>query len=282
MTKIIIGIKILILIPFFSFGQTNNNYIEYFNLTYEGDKQIYLKNDSLALELYKKAFKKVDYIHSNKLLIAAELAIKQKEFKLVYEYSKEAVLLGQGEYNKFYNKRAFKPFRKTSYYKTFMDSLEFFKSTFIKNANVEYRNKAFSLSDYEISFKKKEHKNIRASNYLNFIIKYGYATEKDIGSVGLLTIRDLSHIYLSLSKNESYITIIEDALKKGAFLPEVYAEIYDYSKMYKNEEPYFYQYYLNIQSLSKEKKALINKRRYKWGIRPIGEKGVRTRGSSFF
>ena len=99
--------------------------------------------------------------------------------------------------------------------------------------------------------------------------------------MGFLTIRDLSRFFLSLSKSESYITKIEEALKKGAFLPEIYAQIYDYNKMYKNEEPYFYYYDLDIQSLSKEKKALINKRRYKWGIRPIGAKVVRTRGSSF-
>jgi len=57
-------ILVLAIISINGFGQTQNDYIEYYNLTNEGDKQIYLKNDSLAYDCYLKAFEKVDYIHS--------------------------------------------------------------------------------------------------------------------------------------------------------------------------------------------------------------------------
>lgn len=277
----ILGINFFILISFFSFGQQNNNYIEYYNLTNEGDKQIYLKNDSLAFELYKEAFKKVNYIHNSKLIIAAQLAIKQNEFKLAYEFSKLAIIQGVWEYNEFYKKREFKQFRKKNYYKIFLDSLDFFKSTFLNNMNVDYREKIKNLSIDEFSFNKKEGKSMRASNFFDFINEYGFATEKEIGG-WFYSIRDLPLQYRSLAKNEKYINMIQQALKEGTFLPEVYAQIFDYSKMFKNEEPYFYYYALGNENISKEMKIEINKRRYEWGIKPIEAQKVTDRGFIVF
>jgi len=111
--------KILVILTIISiqlFGQVNN-YIEYYNLTNEGDRQEYLKNDSLAYILYLEAFEKVDYIHSDKLIKAAELAIKQEDYKNAYNFSKQAMILGTT--NEFYKQKDFKKFRKTDLYKTF-------------------------------------------------------------------------------------------------------------------------------------------------------------------
>jgi len=240
-------ILILVIISISSFGQTQNDYIEYYNLTNEGDKQIYLGNDSLAYDFYLKAFKKVNYIHSDKLINGAILAIKQKDYINAYNFSKNAII--QGTEYEFYKKKEYEKFRKTDYYKTFIDSLSFFHNQYLNNLNVDYKKQIDSLYfiDQNIIRKNKSVKgnyNIDKSklpenifdldslifvDILALIEKYGFPTEKNVGRK---TFRDVFIIYhhnFRLPRNEKQMNIAEKAVKEGAFLPNDYAWMYDQS-----------------------------------------------------
>ena len=277
---------ILVIISIHFFGQTNN-YIEYYNLTNEGDKQEYLKNDSLAYALYLKAFQKVDYIHSNKLIKATELAIKLKDYKNAYNFSKQAVILGTNY--PFYKHKSFKKFRKTDYYKTFKDSLIFFRAEYRKNLNIDYKYQLDSLfyidqriirhnkgikGKYNIDKSKLPEDlfdldSLVFANFLSLIEKYGFATEKNIGRETFLNVWIFYHHNIRLPQNEKYIKLAQKAVKEGAYLPRNYAWMFDQSKMFKKEEPFFYYgVFFDIEKM-KNKKDLIDKRRTEWGVKPM-------------
>ena len=282
-----ITLVILTIISIQLFGQINN-YIEYYNLTNEGDRQEYLKNDSLAYMLYLEAFKKVDYIHSDKLIKAAELATKQGDYKNAYNFSKQAIILGTT--SEFYKQKDFKKFRKTDLYKTFRDSLMFFQMEYRKNLNTDYKKQLDSLyyvdqriirgnryekGKYNID-KSKLPKNLFDldslifKDFLALIEKYGFPTEKNVGIKTFSNVFVIYHHNFRLPQNKKYMYIAQKAVKEGAFLPRNYAWMYDQSlTWFEKGEPYFYYgVYFDVKKLN-EKKDLINKRRKEWGIKPL-------------
>jgi len=292
-------ILILAVISINSFGQTRNDYIEYYNLTNEGDKQAYFGNDSLAYALYLKAFKKVDYVHSDKLIKAAILAIKQKDYKNAHLFSKNAVI--QGTEYKFYKKKEFKKFRKTDYYKSFIDSLDFYKKQFKKNLNEDYKYQLDSLyyvdqriirknrtvkGNYNIDMSKLpgdlfELDSLIFVDVLALIEKYGFPTEKNVGRNTFNDVAIIYHHNFRLPQNKKYMPIAQEAVKKGAFLPRDYAWMYDQSlTWFGKAEPYFYYNTPFDPKTLEEKKELINKRRKEWGVKPLESEKTIIRGKS--
>jgi hypothetical protein len=269
------------------FGQTDNDYIAYYNLTNEGDKQVYLKNDSLAYDCYLKAFEKVDYIHSRKLIIGAELAAKLNDYKNIYEFSKGAII--QGVETKFYKNKEFKKYRKTDLFKTFKDSLKYFKAEYEKNLNSDYKKQIDSLyyvdqriirnnksvkGKYNIDKSKLPEKifdldSLIFADILVLIEKYGFATERNVGKESFSKMWIFYHHNIRLPKNEKYIELAQRALKEGAYLPDQYAWMFDQSRTFKKEEPYFYFGVVFTGDLKTEKKEEIDKRRKEWGIKPL-------------
>jgi len=281
------------------FGQIENDYIGYYNLTNEGDKQIYLKNDSLAYDCYLKAFEKVDYIHSRKLIIGAKLATKQNDYKNVYEFSKNAII--QGTETKFYKNKEFKKFRKTDLFKIFKDSLNYFQAEYGKNLNNDYKKQIDSLyyvdqriirnnksvkGKYNIDKSKLPEKifdldSLIFVDILALIEKYGFPTEKNVGGKTFINVSIIYHHNFRLPRNKKYMEIAQEAVRKGAFLPRDYAWMYDQSiAWFTKEEPYFYYgVYFDVKKLN-EKKDLINKRRKEWGIKPLDAQKIVIRGKT--
>lgn len=292
MTRIPI-IFALTLISLITFGQKSNNYIEYYHLTNKGDSLRYLKNDSLAYECYKKAFEMVDYIHDSKLIIGAVLAAKQNDFKSVYKFSKLAEIQGAETdilkiYKEFYKWRVFEQYRKTKYYKAFMDSLNYFQTLYIRNLKIDYKKQIDSL--FYIDQRIIRHNKSVKGNYkidkstlpdnlfvidsilftelLRLIDKYGFPTEDKIGPVSFREVSIIYHHNIRLPKNEKYIELAQTALKEGALLPDNYAWMYDQSREFLKDEPYFYYDY-DLRNINELTKKEVNKRRYEWGIKPI-------------
>jgi hypothetical protein len=275
-----------------TFGQNTNNYIDYYNLTNKGDSLFYFKNVSLAYECYKKAFEMVDYIHISKLLRGAALAAKQNDFNSVYKFSKFAEIQGAETdyfiYKEFYKWRVFKQYRKTLYYKVFMDSLKRFQTMYFENLNIDYKKQIDSLYyiDQRIIRQNKSVKgnykidksslpdnlfdldSLVFANILALIDKYGFATEENIGPVSFRNLSIIYHHNIRLPENEKYINLAQKALKEGAFLPDNYAWMYDQSREFLKEKPYFY-YDCDTINLNELTKKEINKRRYEWGIKPL-------------
>jgi hypothetical protein len=292
MTKIAITIA-LTLISLITIGQKPNNYIEYYQLTNKGDSLIYFKNDSLAYEYYKKAFVLVDYVHISKLIRGAVLATKQNDFKSVYKFSKLAVIQGAETdklvYKEFYKWRVFEHYRKTLYYKAFIDSLKYFQAMYIENLNIDYKNQIDSL--YYIDQRIIRHSRYAKGNYkidksslpvnlfdldsllfaefLKLIDKYGFPTEKKIGPESFRNVDIIYHHNIRLPQNEKYIELAQKALKEGAFLPRDYAWMYDQSREIKKEGPYFYYGICSTKDLNELMKKEVNKRRFEWGIKPL-------------
>jgi len=282
------------------FGQIENDYIGYYNLTNEGDKQIYLKNDSLAYDCYLKAFEKVDYIHSSKLIIGAKLATKQKDYQNVYEFLKNAII--QGTKTKFYKNKEFKKFRKTDLFKIFKDSLTYFQAEYRKHLNSDYKKQIDSLyyidqriirnnksvkGKYNINKSKLPEKifdldSLIFADILALIEKYGFATEKNVGKESFSKIWIFYHHNIRLPKNEKYIELAQRALKEGAYFPNEYAWMFDQSRILKKEEPYFYFGVAFTGDLKAEKKETINNRRKEWGIKPLeAQKTIQQKNSLY-
>src|SRR5688572_27555636 len=75
-------------------GQNNDDYIRYYNLCNEGDKQTYLKNYKLAFEKYDSAFKFVHYQHAEKLEKAASAAARIGNKQMATIYLRQSILNG--------------------------------------------------------------------------------------------------------------------------------------------------------------------------------------------
>ncbi len=285
MNKILI--LVLVIISINTFGQKSNNYIEYYSLTNEGDMQRYLKNDSLAYDCFLRALKKVDYVHSQVLVKAASLAVIHNDYKNTYDFSRRAVLLGY-EY-KFYKNKSYKQYRKTNYFKTFKDSLDIFKLQYKESLNLDYKNQIDSLyyidqriirknrtvkGDYNIDISKLpedlfELDSLIFADFLALIDKYGFATEENVGAKTYSNVWLFYHHNIRLPKNGKYMELAQRAVKAGAYSPYLYAWMFDQSKSYKKEDPYFY-YGVNYDIKKLEaNRALINKRRKEWGIKPL-------------
>ena len=278
----------LILLALTSFGQKNNNYIDYYNLLNEGDHQIYLKNDSLALDYYTKAFEKVNYVHCDYIVNAARIYARINDYEDAYKYSRQAII--QGANIKFRKGKSFKKFRKTPYYKTLKDSTAFFVQTYKNNIDSNYKylvDSLFYLDQVVIRGAKNYHKrnykidksklpkdmvvfdSLIFVKFLSLINEYGFPTEDKIGYESFGDVWVIYHHNIRLKKNAKYMSLAQEAVRQGAYLPRDYAWMYDQSTEIKKEEPYFYFGVLFDPADKIKYKDIINKRRKEWGIKPV-------------
>jgi len=179
------------------------------------------------------------------------------------------------------------------------DSLKFFQIEYRKNLNSNYKKQLDSLyyvdqriirgnkyvkGEYNID-KSKLSKNLFDldslifKDFLALIEKYGFPTEKNVGRKTFNNISVIYHHNFRLPQNKKYMYIAQEAVKEGAFLPRNYAWMYDQSLTWFGKgEPYFYYgVYFDIKKLD-EKKDLINKRRKKWGVKPLDAQKTIIRG----
>lgn len=263
------------------------NYIGYYNLCNEGDKQIYYKNDSSALENFKKAFLLVDYVHAIQYKKASMCAARIQDYETTYLFAKNAILNGTS--SKFLKQKDFKGFRKTEKFKILKDSISIFSNQHKQSINLVYKREIDSLHyvDQRIVRKNKSIRGkykINKSNLpknlydldslifnhlLSLINRYGFPSEKNIGPDGYDNVWVLFHHNVRLPKNSKYLPLTKEALMKGEYLPLNYAWMYDQSLIFKKEKPLFYYGVAFTGDLSDSEKKKIDEERKKYGIKPL-------------
>lgn len=275
---------LFITISLSSFGQKDSNYIEYYNLVNEGDKQLYFGNDSLAYEFYKKGFDKVDYIHNSNLMKVSQIASRMGDYKYCCKILRCA--FEQGEKKSILEYESFKEFKNTHYHQALIDSFSQYNATFLTTFNSDYKKQIDSLyyidqniirgntevkGDYNIEFSCDFYQldSLLFTSVLLLIDKYGFATEKNVGEESFRKVWLFYHHNIRLPKNEQYIPLAQEALKQGAYLPENYAWMFDQSLTNKNETPYFYYGVASTDHLTDEEKMDVNEKRKNWGIKPL-------------
>ncbi|MGE0567617.1 MAG: hypothetical protein AB7O73_06685 [Bacteroidia bacterium] len=277
------------------FGQVNDNYIKYYNLCNSGDKELYYKNYQAALNYYDSAFKCVKYSHSFNLEKAAIAATKANNKDKATQYLRQAILNGKSaEILKD------KKYRKLKHFDKFVDlkdSAKIHESNFRKRINTKYAREIDSLQfidQYVIRGNKffKNHfyfnpdtisnksnlDSIVFSHLLSLIEKYGFPSERVVGPKGYENVYIILHHNVRLPQNSKYIEMVTNALHNGEYLPENFAWMYDQSKEFKNEKPFFYYGSANPTKLSQSERQEIEKNRFEYGVKPIESTRIKVIG----
>ncbi len=275
---------LFISLSLFTSAQKKSEYIQYYNLVNEGDKQIYLGNDSLAYQFYKEGFKRVDYVHNTNLIKASQLASSLGYNRYCYKLLQCA--FKQGEDINILDYEPFVNFKNTKYYKKLVDNYPKYKASFLTSLNIDYKKQIDSLYyidqyivrgntnikgnyqiDYSLDIQLLD--SLIFTEFLSLIDKYGFATEKNIGPESFKKVWVFFHHNIRLPENNEYIPLAQEALLQGSYLPQNYAWMYDQSMTYNNNPPYFYYGVASIENLTDDEKVEINKRRKNWGVKPI-------------
>ncbi|MFH2142397.1 MAG: hypothetical protein ABIJ97_08250 [Bacteroidota bacterium] len=284
MIKSILIVSFYILIITTIHGQ---NYIEYYNLCNEGDKQIYLENYQEALAKYEEAFSLVDYVHAKQYKSASICTAKLIDYGKTSQYAAKAILNGFPD--EFLKDKIFKDFRKSKYYRVLRDSLPSLKNLHQKSVNLSYQKEVdslyyidqrivlgnkhvkgnFNIDQSALPIKNAEIDSLIFKHLLELIDKYGFPSEKTIGYEGYANVWVLFLHNVRLPQNEKYITLLEEALINGEYQPSNYAWMYDQSMMRKDQEPMFYYGMPTTYDFSDSEKQKIDEIRRQYGIKPI-------------
>ena len=272
------------------FGQ---NYIDYFNSCNEADKQIYLDNDSAALEHFKSAFGSVEYVHAFQYEKASMCAARLEDYQAANLYAKNAILHGTPP--KFLKRKVFKGFRKTNSYKSLRDSLSWFQNQHQNSINLDFKKEIDSLHyiDQRIIRKNKRVKgkykiapstlpenvyeldSLIFAHLLTLINTHGFPSEKNIGPEGYGNVWVLFHHNVRLPQNAHYLPVLKEAVITGQYLPADYAWMYDQGLMFKGEKPLFYYAVASTGHLSESEKESIDEERRKLGIKPLASTEIK-------
>lgn len=272
------------------------NYINYYNLCNDADKEVYFKNYKKALDNYEKAFQSVDYVHADKYEKSSKCAIQIKDYKRGALYAKKAVLNGSSTH--FWKNKKLKKFRKTDYYKILNDSVLIWEHQHLESINFDYKKIVDSLhyvdqriirnnktikGDYKID----KHKlpedlfdldSLIFQTLLEAIDKYGFPSEKNIGKDGYDNVWLLFHHNVRLPKNHHYLPLLENALKNGNYRPRDFAWMYDQGRLNIGKSPLFYYGVPLPKSLIESKKEEIDKSRKEYGLKPLSSTKIKSRG----
>jgi len=287
---------LLIIWNFLLSSAIGQNYLDYYTLSNEADKEAYFGNNKLALNKLEQAFETVEYVHVEKLEKASKLAIKNKDFKKAYLYAKRAVINGSTSH--FWKSRKLKKIRKTEYYRILNDSVQIWEQKHLKSINLPYKKIIDSLhyvdqkiirknltvkGNYQINNKELPENlfDLDSSIFqtlLRAIEKYGFPSESNIGEEGYENVYIIFHHNVRLPENKSYVQMLEEALIKGKYRPQDFAFMHDQSRMNLGEFPIFY-YGLPIpDTYTEEMKIEIDKSRKSFGIKPLSSTKIKRRG----
>jgi tetratricopeptide (TPR) repeat protein len=275
-----------------------NDYIYYYNYCNEGDEQFYLKNYALALKKYDSAFQSVDFIHTKQLNKYAQTCIKVGDTVKAIDYVRKALINGLDTvvlYQYMYtylkgNIRIFELKDSTSFfhneyqkrinqnYSREVDSLQYIDQCIIRRNCEEERNFKFK---YENIQKNKLDLDSLVFSHLIFLVKkYGFPSEKLVGSKEYNIVWVIFHHNVRLPQNEKYIPMVEEAVRKGEIDPSHFAWMYDQGKLNKNEKPFFFYGVADVSSMTEAEMAEIDARRKAYGIKPLRSTKIeKTEGS---
>ncbi|HWY11255.1 MAG TPA: hypothetical protein VN026_08020 [Bacteroidia bacterium] len=269
------------------FGQKSDDYIRYYNLCNEGDKQTYLKNYKLAFEKYDSAFALVHYQHAEKLEKAASAASRIDNKQMSTIYLRQSILNGVDP-----TAVSDKVYKKLKHYKRFKDlkdSAEIFHQNYLTRINRKYaleidslyfidqniiRGNKYVKGNYKIDTaslpkNKFDLDSVVFLYLIKLIQKNGFPSEENIGGQGYQNVWVLFHHTARLPGNEKYIDMLTDALKKGQYAPSDYAWMYDQSRMFKREKPYFYYGVADPSKLTDSEIQEIESHRRLFGVKPF-------------
>ena len=248
------------------------NYFEYYNKSNKGDSLKFYKKYIEALENYENAFKKVDFVHSDKLINAGLTAIKLNKYEKANSYFETAIL--QSGNKSFLKLKEFKNNKKE--FVGLSNKISMLDNIFQKKINNTYKNKIDSLYILDQSYREKNQstEKIDDSNFsllLSLIYEYGFPSEEKIGYESYKRANIILHHNLRLTKNEKYLNIFfEKYVRNGEYRPEDYAWTLEQNRVWFNKStPIYYFLILPTKNLTHEQKEKINLTRREIGLKPL-------------
>ncbi len=267
-------------------GQIQNDYIKYYNLCNKGDNESYNRNYIAALKYYDSAFTLVNYCHSFNLEKAALAATKTKQFYKAIQFLRKAILNGKNI--EIIKERRFKKLKRCDKYSQLKDSAKIFENNFKNRINMVYareidslqfidqnviRGNTFFKNHFHINpdtiSKKNKSDSLVFRHLLYLIGKYGFPSEKLVGPVGYESVSVILHHNVRLPENEKYIEMATKALLNGEYLPKDFAWMYDQSKEFKKEKPFFYYAITDPSKLTTNEIEKIENNRLMYGVKPM-------------
>ena len=270
-------------------GESQDNYIEYYNLVNQAGRSLYEKNLNQSLDFYLQGFQKVSYVHAFHFAKAARVAVKLKKYELANDFIINAIKRGYPA--RLIDRKEFKGYRKSKYFKELeieqliqfsedsvdqlfkleIDSLHFIDQNILRgNKNVKGFQKDPTL-EYSDS--------LNFLCLLNLIEKNGFPSERKIGYKGYGKAWVIIHHNVRLPKNHQYLPMLLEALKAGDYQPENYCWIIDQGRQIKGEPLLYYHWDVvkDLKSLSESKKRDIDIERRKVGMPYIDRMEVVTK-----
>ena len=272
------------------------DYIEYFNLCNQADKDIYFERYDSALIKLEKAFAGVDYVHAENYQKASESAMQLQNLPQAYQYAKAAILNGMS--NEFWREKTFKALKSSEYYPFINDSLPIWREQHLQSIHLEYQSLIDSLYylDQRVIRKnlsvKGDYKIDRAiipenrfdldtslfKTLLMAVERWGFPSEELVGFEAFDKVWVLFHHNVRLPENHGYFPLLEAAVKAGKYRPSDFAWTYDQGMMFNGEKPKFYYGVGLPREMKPELAAQIDANRKQMGIKPLESMEVTTKG----
>lgn len=263
--------------------QKENVYIKYYNLCNAGDSLYYFKNYKEAMEKYETAFKIVDFVHVKNLRNASICASKINQNKVAWDYAKRAISGGENEkiLKNSFPKNISKEILKDSiiyfknqhqksinqFYIKEIDSLYFVDQNIIRGnktvkSNADFSKLAIPQNKFDLDRDVWNH-------LIGLISIYGFPSEKNIGPKAYEQVSIILHHNFRLPQNQHQMPIATEALKKGEYLPQDFAWMFDQFLSMLNKNPFFYYGSKDPSRLSKDELLQIEENRRKYGVKPF-------------
>jgi hypothetical protein len=263
--------------------QKENDYIKYYNLCNEGDSLYYFKNYKEAMEKYEAAFRTIGFVHAKNLRNASLCASKLNQDEVAWQYAKQALMGGENE--KFlknsFSKNISKEILKDSiiylinqhqksinqFYIKEIDSLYFVDQNIIRGnktvkSNADFSKLAIPQNKFDLDRDVWNH-------LIGLMSIYGFPSEKNIGPKAYEQVSIILHHNFRLPQNQHQMPIATEALKKGEYLPQDFAWMFDQSFSMLNKNPFFYYGSKDPSRLSKDELLQIEENRRNYGVKPF-------------
>lgn len=277
----------MMLLPFGIYGQSTENFIPYYHLANQAKKQKYLGKNVEALAFMTLAFDKIDTPPIDDLLFTSNLLFELKNYKLSYDFLKEAFLSGYDI--EIFNENIFiKNIFIKNNIDSYRDSILVWKKKSSENINVVYKNALDSLYYFDQCVVRDNCDEMKVFNVskknlipdvdyddtvfkqmIKLIKEYGFPTEQNVGYYTHSKMWILLHHTLRLARYKDFMKIIETAVISGKYNPNQYAWTYDQLQLNLGNKPYYYYGVTSIDELTEDYKKQIDKRRSKMGIKPL-------------
>jgi hypothetical protein len=228
---------LFILVSFLSHSAFAQDYESYYLQCNKADSLKFYGQKQEALTTYKLAFQTVDFVHTEKLKKAFQLAIEIGSFQDAFLFGKN-ILMNSGKTDLIRSNST--DFKKSKYYQSLMDSSQFYLIAYNKRINHQYielidslvfvdqyiirDNKSYK-ADYNIdkSILPANLFDLDSSNWhllYNCIKIWGFPSEENVGYEASNKAWAILHHNLRLKENEKYHQEIFEYVKKGDYLPE--------------------------------------------------------------